>query len=100
MIKSVVASLGLASLVVAAPALAEPNMDKYKQYCAMCHDNGVAGAPKSHDVAAWEPRMADGMDALLSSAKKGKNGMPSMGLCAKCSDEELQELITYMSTAK
>jgi len=100
MIKSVVASLGLASIVVAAPTLAEPNMDKYNRSCAACHVSGVAGAPKSHDVAAWESRMSQGMDALVASVKNGLNAMPPTGLCADCTDEEYQELITYMATAK
>jgi cytochrome c5 len=100
MIKSVAASFALASLVVAAPALAEPSMDKYNRSCAACHVSGVAGAPKSHDVAAWESRMSKGMDALVASVKNGLNAMPPTGLCADCTDEEYQELITYMSTAK
>jgi cytochrome c5 len=98
--KSIAASVALASFMVAAPAFAEPNMDKYNRACAACHVSGVAGAPKSHDVAAWETRMAKGMDALVASVKNGLNAMPPTGLCADCSDEEYQELITYMSSAK
>lgn len=100
MIKSIAASVALASFMVAAPAFAEPNMDKYNRACTACHVSGVAGAPKSHDVAAWETRMAKGMDALVASVKNGLNAMPPTGLCADCSDEEYQELITYMSSAK
>ena len=70
------------------------------QACAACHVSGVAGAPKSHDVAAWESRMSKGMDALVASVENGLNAMPPTGLCADCTDEEYQELITYMATAK
>ena len=97
MIKSVAASFALASLVVAAPALAEPNMDKYNRSCAACHVSGVAGAPKSHDVAAWEARMSKGMDALVASVKNGLNAMPPKGTCGDCSDEELMAAIKEMS---
>ncbi len=100
MIKSIAASIALASLILVAPAFAEPDMDKYNRSCAACHVSGVAGAPKSHDVAAWESRMAKGMDALVASVKNGLNAMPPTGLCADCSDEEYQELITYMASAK
>lgn len=86
--------------VVAAPVSAEPNMDKYNKSCAMCHESGAAGAPKAHDAAAWEPRLAKGMDALVASVKNGLNAMPPTGLCADCSDEEYKELITFMSTPK
>ncbi|MEY2908553.1 MAG: hypothetical protein RLZZ602_1076 [Pseudomonadota bacterium] len=85
---------------IAAPVSAEPNMDKYNKSCVMCHATGAAGAPKAHDAAAWEPRMAKGMDALVASVKNGLNAMPPTGLCADCSDEEYKELITYMATSK
>ncbi|MGD2007150.1 MAG: c-type cytochrome [Cellvibrionales bacterium] len=84
----------------ALPVLAEPNMEKYNRSCAACHAGGVAGAPKTHDVAAWEARLAKGMDALLSSVKNGLNAMPPTGLCADCSDEEYKELINYMASAE
>jgi len=90
------ATLVLAAM--AAPALAEPNMDKYGKSCAMCHVSGAAGAPKTHDVAAWEPRMAKGMDVLVASVKNGLNAMPPTGLCADCTDEEYAALITYMAS--
>lgn len=82
----------------AAPGLAEPNMDKYAKSCAMCHVSGAAGAPKTHDVAAWEPRMAKGMEVLVASVKNGLNAMPPTGLCADCTDEEYAALITYMAS--
>jgi cytochrome c5 len=99
MTKPIAASIVLASLMLVAPAFAEPDMDKYNRACAACHVSGVAGAPKSHDVAAWESRMAKGMDALVASVRNGLNAMPPTGLCADCSDEEYQELITYMASA-
>ena len=85
---------------IAAPVSAEPNMEKYNKSCAMCHASGAAGAPKTHDAAAWEPRLAKGLDALVASVKNGLNAMPPTGLCADCSDEEYKELITFMSTSK
>lgn len=88
------------AVVAALPVAAEPNMDKYNKSCAMCHNVGAAGAPKSHDVTAWKPRLAKGMEALVASVKNGLNAMPPTGLCADCTDEEYQELIKYMSTSK
>lgn len=86
-----------ALLATASTAMAEPPMDKYNKSCAVCHAAGVAGAPKTGDAQAWEPRMAKGMDALVSSVKNGLNAMPPKGMCFDCSDEEYKELITYMS---
>jgi len=64
--------------------------------CMACHANGVAGAPKPGDKAAWDPRAAKGIDALVASAKAGKNAMPPMGTCMDCSDAELKGVIEYM----
>ncbi len=84
----------------AAGVLAEPNMDKYNKSCAVCHNTGAANAPKTGDAAAWEPRLAKGMEALLQSVNNGLNAMPPKGMCFDCTDDEYKELITYMATAK
>lgn len=86
--------------VLAAPVSAEPNLDKYNRSCAMCHDMGAAGAPKSHDPEAWEPRLAKGMETLVASVKNGLNAMPPTGLCSDCTDEEYTALIEYMASPK
>ena len=70
---------------------------KYNQFCVACHGTGAAGAPKTGDQAAWKTRMESGIDALVASAKKGKNAMPPMGLCNDCSDAELKQIIEFMA---
>ena len=87
-----------ALVLCASAAMAEPDMDKYNKSCAVCHATGAANAPKTGDAAAWEPRLAKGMDALVASVKNGMNAMPPTGLCADCSDEEYKLLIEYMAT--
>lgn len=71
---------------------------KYKQTCFACHGTGAAGSPKVHDTAAWEPRLAQGIDTLLSHVKSGKNAMPPGGLCTDCSDDDYKALIKFMSS--
>ena len=78
-------------------AQAEPAPAKYQASCFACHSTGAAGAPKTHDVAAWESRMAKGMPALVGAVKSGLNGMPPTGLCADCTDEEYAALIEFMA---
>mgnify|MGYP001819535907 FL=1 len=68
----------------------------YKTACFVCHDAGVAGAPKLGDAAAWAPRIAKGNDALYSSLKNGLNAMPPKGTCMNCSDDELKAVLDYM----
>jgi len=73
---------------------------KYKQACAACHAMAVAGAPKAFDKAAWEPRLALGMDTLVASVKNGKGAMPPRGLCMDCTDDQYKQLINYMAAPK
>lgn len=74
-----------------------PGEETYNRYCFSCHAAGVANAPKSGDAEAWQPRIAKGEALLLQSTKAGITpGMPAMGLCLSCSDDELAAAIDYM----
>jgi cytochrome c5 len=84
-------------ILSAASAVAEPNMDKYNKSCVVCHASGAANAPKTGDAAAWEPRLAKGMDAMMQSVENGLNAMPPKGMCFDCSAEDYQALIEFMS---
>ena len=69
----------------------------YSKSCVTCHAAGVAGAPKLGDLAAWEPRLAKGMDALYNIATNGlPPAMPAKGMCFSCSEDELKALVDYM----
>lgn len=69
----------------------------YQTVCKTCHEAGLAGAPKFGDKAAWAPRIKIGVDALYSSAIKGKNAMPPKGGNADLTDAELQRAVVYMA---
>ncbi|MDR6917219.1 cytochrome c5 [Pseudomonas sp. 3296] len=69
----------------------------YDNSCKLCHANPAAGAPLTGDSKAWEPRMRQGADTLLDHAINGYNGMPPMGLCMQCSQEQFLALISFMS---
>lgn len=85
---------------VAESAPAMTGEDVYKKYCFVCHQSGVANAPKLGDKAAWAPRIAKGHDKLMQSAINGIPGtaMPPKGNCRSCSDEELGNSINYMTS--
>ena len=68
----------------------------YEKACKLCHDMGVAGAPKLGDKAAWEPRLAKGMEVLYGSAINGLNAMPAKGGNAGLSDGEVKNSVAYM----
>jgi len=67
----------------------------YEGACLACHASGVAGAPKVGDGAAWQARLGDGIDALLTSAIKGKGAMPPKG-GSTYSDDQLRMVIEYI----
>jgi cytochrome c5 len=70
----------------------------YKQACSVCHVAGVAGAPKFGDKAAWAPRVATGVDALVASVIKGKGAMPPKGGTA-ASEADIKSAVEFMLAA-
>lgn len=68
----------------------------YKAVCGACHEAGVAGAPKTGDKAAWAPRIATGLDALVKSASAGKGAMPPKG-GSDATDEEIQRAVIFLA---
>ena len=89
--------IAAALVLCASSAMAEVDMDKYNKSCAVCHATGAANAPKTGDVAAWEPRLAKGMEALVASVDKGMNAMPPKGMCFDCSADDYKALIEFMA---
>ncbi|WP_444996351.1 c-type cytochrome [Aliikangiella sp. IMCC44359] len=90
---------------VAKPAVVETTGARdgatiYSQKCAMCHDAGIAGAPKVGEASAWTDRVSKGEEALFSSAINGFTGsqgvMPAKGGCGDCSDEEVTDAVKHM----
>ncbi len=84
-------------------AASDPAVGKsvYTKTCTACHGMGIAGAPKTGDKAAWEPRIAQGMDILHKHAIEGYTGpkgmmMPARGANASLSDSEVIAAVDYM----
>ena len=81
----------------AAPAAASgKGQEIYQASCFACHGTGAAGAPVLGDQATWAPRIAQGMDTLMSHTINGFNAMPAKGLCFTCSDDDLKATVEYM----
>ena len=73
-----------------------PGRAIYNKACIVCHATRVTNAPRLGDRAAWEPRLAQGIDSLLRTAIDGKGAMPPRGACMDCSDDDLKLAIEYM----
>ncbi|UZM14791.1 c-type cytochrome [Pseudomonas kielensis] len=69
----------------------------YDTSCKLCHANPASGAPLTGDQVAWRPRLQQGMDSLLDHTINGHNGMPPMGMCMQCSEDDFLALISFMS---
>lgn len=82
------------SLRPADAALAE----RYERACLTCHATRSA-APLTGFAPAWQPRLAQGLDVLVTHARDGFKGMPAKGLCSDCSEADLRGLIVFMSQA-
>jgi len=98
-----------AAPAAAAPAAPEANAASsdagkklYESTCFACHGNGVAGAPKFGDKAAWAPRLAKGKDTLYQHAIQGFHGqsgvMPPKG-GSSASDADVKAAVDYMAAA-
>jgi len=79
-----------------APRVLRAGQEVYKAQCAVCHDAGVAGAPKLGDAGAWAPRVATGYETLLTSALKGKGAMGAQG-GGEFSDLEIGRAVVYLT---
>jgi len=88
----------VAGMLVATSGLAQARTgdEVYKTKCFVCHMAGVANAPKLGDKAAWAPRIATGMDAMMQTVINGKGAMPPKGTCMDCSNDELKAAVEYM----
>lgn len=85
-----------AAPVAAASSGPRTGKEVYDGSCGTCHSIGVAGAPKFGDSGDWGARAAKGIETLYTHAIEGFNGMPPMGLCGTCSEDEIKATVDYM----
>ena len=106
-----VANIAVASSASPAPSIATPTpavavsdtgKALYNQACALCHGNGLAGAPKFGDKAAWAPRLAQGTATLYQHAIAGFQGkvgiMPPKG-GSSATDADVKAAVDFMVSA-
>lgn len=85
----------------AAPSAPKPDLAHgqqiYRQACAVCHDKGIAGAPKLGDATAWSTRLAQGMDALYATSLRGKGAMPAKGGNPSLADADVKAAVDFIA---
>jgi cytochrome c5 len=78
-------------------ALSEQNARTYQAACATCHARPGIGAPLTGVDADWRERRAQGLEILLVHTVDGYKGMPPLGTCGLCSEDDLRTLVRYMA---
>ena len=71
----------------------------YEGVCISCHGDGLAGAPKFGDAAAWSSRIGQGFETLVKHALVGFNAMPAKGGAADLTDDEVKRGVAFMANA-
>lgn len=86
---------------VATPSATEARSGEsiFNSKCMACHMTGAAGAPIKGNKDQWAPRIAQGMDTLMSHALNGLNAMPAKGTCMDCSEDEIKATVEFMVNA-
>ena len=90
------------SVAAAAPAgervsLSPRQARVFQEICAVCHAWPGIGVPVVGDEAEWKPRRAKGFDTLLANTVNGFGGMPPLGTCSFCSEEDLRQLVSFVA---
>ncbi|HEX7369094.1 MAG TPA: c-type cytochrome [Rhodanobacteraceae bacterium] len=75
----------------------------FHDLCSTCHTNPATGAPQVGDKAEWAPRIAQGIDTLVSHAIHGYSGksgngpvMPPKGGNPALSDAQVEATVKWM----
>lgn len=83
-----------------AVAIPKTGTELFDQTCSACHGQGIAGAPKAGDKAAWAPRIAEGKATLYQHALNGFQGktgvMPAKGGRTNVPDDLVKQAVDHM----
>src|ERR1700674_1873350 len=84
----------------AVAAMPKNGTELFEQTCNACHGQGIGGAPKAGDKAAWAPRIAQGKATLYEHALKGFQGsaglMPPKGGRTDAPDDLVKQAVDHM----
>lgn len=68
----------------------------YEEACAICHQEGQAGAPRIGNANNWKSRLKKGVSILYTNTINGFNSMPTKGACVTCTDDEIRAAVDYL----
>lgn len=65
--------------------------------CVQCHSDPTTQAPLIGDTKRWATILKQGRDVVLSNLYLGYKGMPPLGYCSSCSQQDFVNLIKIMA---
>ncbi len=89
-----------ASTLAAVPAsaqLTERQMQLLANNCVQCHARPGVGAPIMGVARDWQGAVKRGEDALLINVVHGTGGMPPLGYCSACSEQDFRAMIRFLA---
>jgi len=90
--------LAFATLAAAEdPLIGERQALIFQQTCVHCHVRPGIGVPLLGDGDEWEARRARGFETLLTRTVEGFRGMPPLGTCSFCTEDDLRRLVAFMA---
>ena len=86
---------GFIVTAVAAPDARQSTL--FVNNCAQCHTRQETGAPFVGVQGDWQEAVARGEDAMLINVIEGIRGMPPLGYCSACTEQDFRVLIRMMA---
>lgn len=87
--------LGYASALSAAPT--QRQLTLLANNCLQCHANHETGAPQLGNPDDWRKIKAQGEEVILTNIVHGIGGMPPLGYCSACTEEDFRQLLRMMT---
>jgi len=84
------------------PTLSLADLDARQRHllnskCVQCHANQHTGAPLIGAREEWRSVVNQGEFVTLSNVVQGIRGMPPLGYCSACSEEDLMAITRFMA---
>ena len=75
-----------------AAELTKRQINLLENNCLQCHARPGIGVPVIGDAAAWKDRVQLGEEKLLASTVVGLRGMPPLGYCSACTEQDFRAM--------
>lgn len=99
MLKSSAIPLILLSLMMSFDtyALTEKQLKIVATKCVQCHATADSTAPLMGNKEDWVEVLKNGEEKMMRNVILGKGGMPPLGYCSACSEEDLLAISRLMA---